>query len=158
MQIAFFFEQRRCIGCQACVTACRQWHRLAPGEGNWRRLLTRETGKYPNVSVRFLSTACRHCAEPACMEVCPGRAIHKRKEDGIVAVDREACLGADHCGFACREACAFGAPQFEMEAGRKMQKCDFCADRLAEGKRPICVEACITGALDSGPLERRETP
>jgi anaerobic dimethyl sulfoxide reductase subunit B (iron-sulfur subunit) len=158
MQMAFSFEQRRCIGCFACVTACMQWHQHMPGKAKRRRLLTLEEGKYPNVSVRFLSSACCHCAEPACVGACPAEAIHKRDEDGIVILDREVCLGAMLCGFACRDACPHDAPQFESEGERKMQKCDFCMERLSEGKKPICVEACITGALDAGPLKGPDNP
>ena len=34
-----------------------------------------------------------------------------------------------------------------------MEKCNFCVDRLAEGKNPICVDACPARALDAGPID-----
>ena len=34
-----------------------------------------------------------------------------------------------------------------------MTKCDGCYDRVAEGKKPICVESCPLRALDFGPIE-----
>jgi Fe-S-cluster-containing dehydrogenase component len=37
-----------------------------------------------------------------------------------------------------------------------MQMCDLCSERWAEGKKPICVEACIMRALDAGPLDELE--
>lgn len=102
--------------------------------------------------VAFLSLSCLHCAEPACMSVCPANAITKRQKDGIVVVDQEACLGKEACGL-CKEACPYDAPQFSAEEDAKMQMCDLCADRWEEGEKPICVEACPTRALDAGPLD-----
>ncbi|ECL2126743.1 Anaerobic dimethyl sulfoxide reductase chain B [Salmonella enterica subsp. enterica] len=34
-----------------------------------------------------------------------------------------------------------------------MTKCDGCYDRVAEGKKPICVESCPLRALDFGPID-----
>ena len=96
--------------------------------------------------------SCYHCAKPACVSSCPADAITKREEDGVVVVDREACLGQDDCGL-CKEACLYDAPQFGAEENATMQKCNLCLDRLAENKQPICVDACIMHALDAGPIE-----
>jgi anaerobic dimethyl sulfoxide reductase subunit B (iron-sulfur subunit) len=153
MQMAFFFDQTRCIGCDACVVSCKQWNLIPPGPVMWRRVLTVERGKYPDVSVHFLSISCCHCENPVCLKVCPAQAISKREKDGIVIVDKEICLGGTICGFACRKACPYDAPQFEAEENPKMQKCNFCVERLEENRKPVCVEACITEALDARPLE-----
>jgi anaerobic dimethyl sulfoxide reductase subunit B (iron-sulfur subunit) len=153
MQMAFFFDQTRCIGCYACVVSCKQWNQVRSGPVKWRRVLTMEEGKYPDVSVRFLSMACCHCESPACVFVCPVNAITKREQDGIVIVNKKLCLGGKRCGFACRKACPYDAPQFDDKKYGKMQKCNFCVERLSENKKPICVEACITKALDAGPFE-----
>ena len=153
MQMGFFYDQTRCIGCLACVASCKQWNQIPPGPVTWRRLLTFERGKYPNVSASFLSMACYHCEKPACVRVCPVHAIVKREKDGIVIVDEEICLGGKVCKFVCRKSCPYNAPQFEAEEYSKMQKCNFCVERIEENKKPICVEACITGALDAGPME-----
>jgi len=61
------------------------------------------------------------------------------------------CLNC--AGALCREVCPYGAPQFGVEENARMQKCDFCLDRLGEGKQPICVAACPMRALDVGPME-----
>jgi anaerobic dimethyl sulfoxide reductase subunit B (iron-sulfur subunit) len=111
-----------------------------------------EKGKFPDVFVSYLATPCYHCEAPSCMEVCPVDAISKRT-DGIVVVDREACLGESACGAPCREACPYGAPQFGEEEEAKMQKCDFCVERWEQDKKPVCVEACPMRALDAGPLD-----
>jgi anaerobic dimethyl sulfoxide reductase subunit B (iron-sulfur subunit) len=131
--------------------ACKDWHDIPAGSVFWRRVITREGGKFPNIWVRFLSSSCHHCGEPACERSCPVGAISKRKEDGIVIVNREYCLGITNCGD-CLEACPYRAPQFKTEVNARMEKCDLCLDRWAEGKKPVCVEACPTRALDAGPL------
>jgi len=153
MQLAFYFDQTRCIGCYTCTVACKNWHDVPAGPANWRRVSTIQKGLYPELFVAFLSQGCYHCAEPACVDVCPAGAISKRETDGVVVVDREACLGADECSRPCLEACPYDAPQFGAEDNAKMQKCGFCLDRWDDGKQPICVAACPTRAMDAGPLE-----
>ena len=83
---------------------------------------TIERGKYPDLFMAFLATPCYHCIEPACVAACPANAITKCLEDGIVTVDREACLGQDAC-VLCLDACPYDAPQFGAEGNAKMQKC-----------------------------------
>lgn len=152
MQYGFYFDQNRCTGCTTCVVACHDWHDVPAGPANWLRVKTTEKGKYPDLFVTFLPSACYHCLEPACVPACPVNAITKRNEDGVVTVDADVCLGKDSCG-RCLEACPYDAPQFGAEENAKMQKCDLCMDRLAEGKKPICVESCPLWALDAGPLD-----
>lgn len=152
MQMGFYFDQTRCTGCYSCGVACKDWHNIPAGSANWTRVITIEKGKYPDLFVTSLTTGCYHCAEPACVSACPVGAISKRKQDGIVVVDREACLGKDNCDM-CLQACPYDAPQFGAEENAKMQKCDFCLVRLVENKKPICVDACPVRALDAGPIE-----
>ena len=152
MQMGFYFNQSRCTGCCTCVVACKDWHDIPAGPASWIRVLTLEKGKYPNVSVDFMVTSCFHCANPICISVCPVGAITKRKEGGIVVIDKDICLGKDVCR-QCREACPYQAPQFGIEENAKMQKCDLCLERLTEDKPPICVAACPLRALDASPLE-----
>jgi len=152
MQLGFYVDQTRCTGCCTCVVACKDWHDVPAGPASWIRVITTEKGAYPDLFVAFLPTACYHCAEPTCIPACPVDAINKREVDGIVVVDREACQGKDNCDM-CLQACPYDAPQFGAEENAKMQKCDLCFDRLEEGKKPICVEACPTRALDAGLME-----
>ena len=152
MQMGFYFDQTRCIGCYTCIVACKDWHDIPAGPASWRWVTTIEKGKYPDLFVVFLTNACYHCAEPACVSACPVDAISKRKQDGIVVVDRETCLGKNSCEM-CSQTCPYDAPQFGAEENAKMQKCDFCLDRLAKNKKPVCVDACPMRALDAGPIE-----
>jgi anaerobic dimethyl sulfoxide reductase subunit B (iron-sulfur subunit) len=119
---------------------------------NWRKVEVVEQGSFPNVQVSFFSLSCFHCQKPLCISVCPPEAIFKRDKDGLVLVEQDRCLGEASCGL-CREACPFHIPQFNPQRGFRMEKCDFCAERLDQGKKPICVEACPMEALDVGPYE-----
>jgi anaerobic dimethyl sulfoxide reductase subunit B (iron-sulfur subunit) len=156
MQYGMYIDQNRCMGCFACVVACKDWHDVPAGPASWIRVKTVEKGKYPNLFVAFLPTTCYQCRAPACASACPVNAITKRVEDGIVTVDRDACLGKDNCGL-CLEACPYEAPQFGTEKNAKMHKCDLCIDRWAEGKKPVCVVSCPMQALDAGPVDELRT-
>ena len=156
MQLGFYFDQTRCTGCWTCVVACKDWNDVPAGSASWMRVSAIVHGRFPEVFMAWVAVPCFHCQRPRCIEACPADALVKRKEDGIVIVDREACLGKDKCGM-CRDACPYGAPQFGDEPGAKMQKCNFCLDRWIEGKKPACVMACPTRALDAGPIEELES-
>ncbi len=126
---------------------------------NWRRVTFFEFGKRaPNVEVVPLSMSCNHCSTPACIPVCPVKAISKEKEFGAVIVDSAKCIG---CG-ACAKACPWGAPQYfepleKTQMGEKahphMTKCDMCVDRLRAGLKPACVASCPGRALECAPME-----
>jgi anaerobic dimethyl sulfoxide reductase subunit B len=147
MQLGMFFDQTRCCGCYTCVAACRQWHRSPVAR---RRIETIEEGEFPDVKVAFLSLSCLHCASPACVASCPTGALRKREEDGIVQFDSRDCLGKADCG-QCSSACPYQAIGFGID--ERVEKCDLCRERIGAGEKPICVLACITRALDVGPLE-----
>ena len=145
-QYGFYLNLDRCVECHACEVACKSANNVELGV-KWRKVTNVWTGKFPNVTSTSVSLACQHCGAPACMEVCPVGAITKRAEDGIVLVDQEKCIGCRMCA----QACPFGAPQFG-ESG-KMQKCNLCVDRLAEGKQPACVATCPADALQFGTMD-----
>lgn len=156
-QLGFHFDQSRCSGCLTCMVACKDWHDIGSGPVFRMHITTAEQGQFPNVSVSFLLKSCYHCGSPPCVPACPAGAITKQKENGIVVVDREVCLGLANCGGPCRTACPYGAPQFGPELEAKMEKCDLCLERWTEDKRPICVEACPMRALDAGLLAELES-
>ena len=152
-QMGFYFDQTRCTGCYTCAVACKDWHDVPAGPVSWMRVQAIENGKFPKPFLAYLCSPCYHCANPPCIIACPAQAIAKRESDGIVVGDKDKCLGKENCRQLCRNACPWKAPQFGTEENARMQKCDFCLERLEEGKKPICIEACPMYALDCGPLD-----
>jgi anaerobic dimethyl sulfoxide reductase subunit B (iron-sulfur subunit) len=152
MQLGFYFDQTRCVGCFTCVVACKDWHDIPAGPANWMQVKCIEEGTFPHLFVAYLIRPCYHCEDPACLKNCPVGAISKSADNGIVTLDRDLCLGQKKCGI-CKTACPYGSPQFGDADEAAMEKCDFCRERWQEGETPICVDACLMRALDAGPLE-----
>ncbi len=147
MQLGFSFDLSRCTGCMACVVACMDQNDL-PGDGpSFRQVTKLETGTYPSAQLHFVSLACFHCTDAPCVNVCPKGAIFMDTDGGLIHVDQDLCIGCR----ACAMVCPFGAPRFYP--GEKMQKCNFCADRVAHGMEPACVHTCTTKALGFGPID-----
>ena len=146
-QWGFLVDKRKCTGCKACEIACKRRNGLEPGDARLRRVQYIESGEFPETKVTRFSLSCMHCADPACMKVCPAGAITKNAEDGAVIADRSKCIGCHYCYFAC----PFGVPQYREEDGT-MVKCDLCADRRAMGLDPACAHTCFYGALKAGSL------
>jgi len=92
-------DLRKCVGCHSCTVACIAENRTPPGI-TYRPVLEWETGEYPNVSRAFLPRPCFHCDNPPCVSVCPVGATWKR-EDGIVVIDYNKCIGCRYCVVAC---------------------------------------------------------
>ena len=94
----------------------------------------------------FLPRLCNHCDDPPCVAKCPVNATSKR-EDGVVLVDGERCVG---CAY-CVQACPYDARFINRDTG-KADKCTFCAHRLEAGLLPACVETCVGGGRIFGDL------
>ncbi|WP_080844124.1 DMSO/selenate family reductase complex B subunit [Cytobacillus gottheilii] len=155
-QLGFYINQARCVGCKACVVACKDKNDNPVGI-NFRRVYSFESGSFTdhndgtydqNVQAYYLSVSCNHCDDPACVKGCPTTAMYKREEDGVVVVDHEKCVGCQYCSWNC----PYGAPQYNAELG-KMTKCNLCIDLLEKGERPACEAACIYRAIEVGPIE-----
>ena len=97
-------------------------------------------------SLLMLPRLCNHCAEPACLDVCPTGATFQR-DDGIVVVNNDWCVG---CGY-CVQACPYDA-RFINHETNTADKCTFCAHRLEAGLLPACVESCVGEARIIGDL------
>ena len=151
-QMGFYFDQTRCTGCYTCAVACKDWNDSPVGV-NWRLIKTIEDGTFPNLFLAYLSISCNHCIDPPCIKACPTGAIIKRESDGIVVVNSEKCLGKKECGSKCLKVCPWDIPQFRNEENSKMEKCNFCVERLEKGQQTIYVEACPMFALDVAPLK-----
>lgn len=156
-----------CVGCQACVTACKGWndqgygaplsdqdpYGAAPSGAFLNRVHSYEitpADQSAAVIVNF-PRSCLHCEDAPCVPVCPTGASYKRVEDGIVLVNEDACIG---CGL-CAWACPYGAREMDADMG-VMKKCTLCVDRIyndhlpEEDRLPACVRTCPTGARHFG--------
>lgn len=138
------FDGKRCIRCHSCEVGCQLENDAPPGI-QLRRVKSRIKGRFPDGDERFISTACFHCNDPACVSSCPAGAL-ARRGDGVVEHRRERCIG---CGY-CIQSCPFHVPQVSP-AQHTMRKCSFCVQRIDFGKEPACVAKCPTGALTYDP-------
>lgn len=145
-QVGWYYNEKNCIACRACEAGCKQEFDLPVGVRR-RRVIVKEEGKYPTLRARYISSACNHCEEPACMKACPSGAISKEAQFGAVLIDQAKCIGCKRCAAAC----PYGAPTFD-ERKKKMDKCTLCVHRLKEGLSPACVRTCMGYALWHGKL------
>ena len=155
-QYAFHFDGTRCTGCKTCEMACKDYKDLSVGvafrkvyEVTLGETKKDDDGTFTSSCVSYpLSMSCNHCDEASCVKVCPTGAMHKDGESGLVSVDQDKCIG---CGY-CHMACPYNAPKVDREKGHSV-KCDGCAERVAAGEKPVCVEACPARALDFGTVD-----
>lgn len=97
-------DTRRCVGCKACVVACKAENKTPPGVFN-NVLLDDPDQKSAVDKPLFMTRPCFHCENPPCVAVCPAKATYKRKSDGLVVVDYDRCIGV----LDCVPACPYGA-------------------------------------------------
>lgn len=143
MQYGFVINQETCIGCHACTVACKAENDVPVG-GFRTNVKYVETGQFPTVRRDFLVQRCNHCTDAPCVTICPVRALSKRP-DGIVDIDRDACIGCR----ACMQACPYDALYLNDDLGA-VEKCHFCAHRVEKGLEPACVTVCPVGAIVPG--------
>ena len=167
--------------CTDCIDACNRVHNIPDFENpkdevKWiwhepyEKAFPSDEHKYldeyveESLSGKPFVVLCNHCDNPPCVRVCPTKATFKR-EDGIVMMDYHRCIG---CRF-CMAACPYGSrslnwrdprpfikkinPKYPTRTRGVVEKCDLCAERLAEGLIPACVEACKEKAMVFGDLE-----
>ncbi len=142
---AAVFDLRKCVGCHACAVACKSENNVPLGVFRaWVRVV--EKGVYPNVQKKFNPRICNHCDNPPCVQVCPAKATYKR-EDGVVLIDYDKCIG---CGY-CIQACPYDA-RFFNPIRNTADKCTFCDHRIEKGLEPACMSTCIGHARYFGDL------
>jgi molybdopterin-containing oxidoreductase family iron-sulfur binding subunit len=134
-------------------------------EGNWWNRILTDGGDSPD-SVggsfgagwkTYITLSCQHCANPACVRVCPVAATYKDEETGIVHQDYDKCIGCRMCVAGCPFT---GVRSFNWEEPRyplgvmtgganvplhqkhTIEKCTLCNHRIANGEEPMCVIAC----------------
>ena len=153
---AMLIDITKCISCWSCYAACKSYNGLpetaTPDPADPPPLSPRVwTTLYPVENQDGWSsrkTACNHCTNAACVEVCSTGALSYNPL-GFVQYDRAKCSG---CGY-CAKLCPFGVPQMEVNiitGAAVMDKCTFCPDRVTKGEPPACAAACPTEAIKFG--------
>jgi formate dehydrogenase beta subunit len=152
-QVSMLYDATKCVGCNACTNACRQWNNTSPEPDNrglydapselsaktWTMIQLYQEGE----SNSFVKRQCMHCIDPACVSGCPVSALQKSNE-GPVTYDPNRCIGCRYCMYTC----PFHIPRFQWDKVIPVvAKCTFCHDRIIDGKGPACAERCPTGAL-----------
>ncbi len=165
MTMAMLLDIAKCTACRGCQAACKEWNDLPANS-------TTQQGTYQNPPAlnpttytliefiehnrpdgdfawSFFNKRCLHCAEAACVNVCPTDAL-KHDAMGFVSLEQNVCNG---CGY-CVNACPFGIPQLEeaniLTGQAKATKCNFCQDRMHNDLVPACAKSCPTEAIFFG--------
>ncbi len=146
MQYGFVIDHDSCIGCHACTVACKAENDVPVGSfRTWVKYT--EQGVFPDIKRHFLVERCNHCTDAPCVTICPVNALEKRP-DGIVDLDRDACIGCR----ACMQACPYDAIYLNEDLGA-VEKCHFCAHRVDRGLEPACVTVCPVSAIIPGDFD-----
>lgn len=173
-------DLNRCFGCQTCAAACKVANNL-PKDIVYNVVHTVggdfadcASGTFPNCELGFLPMQCQHCENPACVEVCPTGASQKR-EDGIVWVDDELCIGCESCMKACPYQAEYNVrthlsaePEYYVDVvvgefdapahkGGTVEKCMFCFNLIDRGEVPACMQLCPGRARYWGDLDDPES-
>lgn len=153
MSYGILIDTTKCVACEKCVNACLERHHI----DTYRAMRERKEyfdglSAYRPTTIaeieqgHFAKKSCMHCLEPSCVSACLVGGITKTSE-GPVIYDPGKCIGCRYCMLAC----PFHIPRYEWDTTDPyMVKCDMCADKLAQGRMPACVEACPEGALKFG--------
>ena len=139
---AMAVDTKRCVGCGACVIACKTENRIPLGfTRDW---ITEEVrGRSPNLHMEIRSERCHQCSRPSCVSACPTGASHV-SDGGVVMVNKNKCTGCKACMAACPYDARYVHPKGHVD------KCTFCLHRLREGKTSACAEVCPTRAITVG--------
>lgn len=169
-------DQERCIGCNACYVACKEENNVSMGSA-WQRVMTEggdnidePAGSYPTdgtdgtFEMSYLPLGCQHCENPPCAKVCPVNATFKR-DDGIVEIDYDKCMGCRYCMAACPYNArvfnfdeptthpAEGTGNVEQRPQGVVEACTFCKHRVEEDLDTACAVACPADAIIFGDLD-----
>ena len=159
--VGLLYDATLCIGCQACVSACRRANDVpydADDELHYTNVdlsnharnvikLFRDDGANGAPERRaFMKVQCMHCIDPGCASACMLGSFQKRI-GGAVTWDPTKCVGCRYCQVAC----PFGIPKFAWDSATpELVKCELCSHLLEEGGEPACTEVCPREAVIFG--------
>ena len=172
-RFGFAIDTKRCVGCHTCAVLCKSENNIPDGVW-WNRALTDGgesidafKGSYKAASRTFITVACQHCENPACVKVCPVGATYKDPETGVVRQDYDKCIGCRMCMSACPYTGvrsfnweepkysvdhAMGDADAPVHQKHGVEKCTMCWHKLAKGENPLCVDGCPAYARFWGDL------
>jgi Fe-S-cluster-containing dehydrogenase component len=161
--LGLLYDATLCIGCKACVAACKEangnppvfstadqlWDTPLDTDGHTFNLIkmyrngTMDTKDQEVNGYSFMKVSCMHCADPSCVSACPVSAMTKNPENGIVGYNPDRCIGCRYCVAAC----PFGIPKYQYDSPTgRIGKCELCRHRYKDGHYSACAEVCPTGA------------
>ena len=152
-QYAIVTDLNRCVGCLACMVACKAANNVPVGN-YWNKVLRVGPNRIEgassdhDVEMYYLPVGCQHCENPECVKVCPTGASQKMP-DGTIQIDKEKCIGCQFCAMAC----PYGV-RYLNETERVVEKCTLCEQITAQGGLPQCVIQCGGRARFFGDLEK----
>lgn len=162
-----FIDLETCIGCLSCTLACRVENNI-PGDISFIVVPEIEQPRASHMDRYYRPKPCMHCAEPACVFVCPVTATYKR-EDGIVVQDVSRCIGCKYCMHACPYQVRYfnKKPPFTFSKphpagwdypGGVVLKCTFCQHRIDAGNiMTACEQSCPVRAIYFGDISDPDT-
>lgn len=140
MKKDLYYDVKKCLGCKSCEVACAVSHSSAKDlfKGLKEEILSLPRKKVYRWQDKNFPLSCRHCEDPKCVDACMAAALSYDQEKGMVAHDKERCVGC----WMCVMVCPYGAIRPDKKAKAPV-RCDKCKDE----KEPACVLACPTGAI-----------
>jgi len=173
--VGILYDATVCIGCKACMSACKEYNHLPADKSsadslwddprdlsaktvNIVKLYRNGTGQVKDREIdgySFIRRFCMHCVDPSCTSACPVSALTKDPKTGVVKYNKDNCIGCRYCQIAC----PYNIPKFQWDlAFPQIVKCQLCNHRFAEGGYSACCEFCPNGASIFGNVQdlRRE--
>lgn len=173
---ALLVDLRKCVGCTSCQVSCKM-ENAVPLSSYRSKVDIADTGEYPKAKRMFFPKICNHCDEPPCVEPCPVEGATFKRNDGIVVVDQNKCIGCGRCINSCPYGARYLHPNISVVndpvkyaetvpevRGKKAwelrvaDKCDYCLHRIDAGiEEPACVRNCVGRARFFGDLNDRNS-
>lgn len=170
--LATLLDISKCVGCGACVEACREsnaekfpepvkpFPKMLPnrvkvedwsGERdvddrltpyNWLTIQSAEVLADGEAREVNIPRRCMHCVNPPCVKLCPWGAA-RQEENGLSRIDAELCLG----GAKCRQVCPWEIPQRQTGVGLYLDLLPSVAGNGVMYKCDRCYQRLAEGEL-----------